>query len=366
MNKNVEYECTRNIYTEIERCPVGTCKISIHPDTYEEDDDFTLAEADILLILHKNSPLTLAVLIFKQPSFDVTMLVDLVSTGHLLIENDGQCENIVEHFKTKYNCSAVGEGKTLVCTAEKPDADLASMLSGEMYESTKVSYKLRPESLERERTENLAQYDFYECYASKRTVIYVLPKMRGRAFSENIEDEAAMVFIMELLLFRHNAIESASSDVLSSLAKTQILQLKDIEKLYVGFGHTLIFWEKENYKYAGAQRLADSIAKRFELDAEEEGFYRKFEQIEHIVELHRSQENEKDSKKNENDSKNVNKILITLAVLQVVLIVTQIILGLIEIIDLPIWAWVSLLLLCLIAMGVIPIFFIRGRRKQND
>jgi hypothetical protein len=97
MNKNVEYECTRNVYTEIERCPVGTRRISIRPDTYEEDDNFTLAEADILLVLHKSSPLTLAVLIFKQPRFDVTMLVDLVSTGHLLIEHEELFGGLLTH-----------------------------------------------------------------------------------------------------------------------------------------------------------------------------------------------------------------------------------------------------------------------------
>jgi uncharacterized Rmd1/YagE family protein len=120
----------------------------------------------------------------------------------------------------------------------------------------------------------------------------------------------------------------------------------------------LILWENENYNYAVVQKLYDNIARRFKLDAEEKSIYRKLEQIEHVVELIRSQKNEK-------DSKGVNKILIALTVTQVVLVVSQVILGLIEIIDLPIWVWVSLLVLCVLAMGIIPIFFIRGRRKRN-
>jgi hypothetical protein len=228
-----------------------------------------------------------------------------------------------------------------------------SMLSGEAYNSSKVSYKLRPEALERESTENLAQYDFYECYASRRTVIYVLPSMRGQSFSDNLKDEAAMVFIMELLMFRHNAIESVGAQVLSNLAETRKLRLKDIEELYINFGRTLIFWEKENYKYAGAQRLADNIAERFELDVEQEGFYRKLGQIEHIVELRNSQQTER-------EGKIINAIAIFLTFLQV----APFLANLFADIELPYW-------ITLPSFGVLTVFFlavflVRRRRKKKS
>jgi hypothetical protein len=350
MDETAEYECRRGISTQIERLPLEALKIGIGPDTYSEDDVLTFAEADIALVLHKNSPLILATLIFKRASFDITSLLDQMSVGKLSIKSG---ESLAEYFYRKYKCRTVGDGKALVCISEKPGADIMSMLSGEAYNSSKVSYKLRPEALERESTENLAQYDFYECYASRRTVIYVLPSMYGQSFSDNLNDEAAMVFIMELLMFRHNAIESVGAQVLSNLAETRKLKLKDIEELYINFGRTLIFWEKENYKYAGAQRLADNIAGRFELDAEQESFYRKLGQIEHIVELRNSQQTER-------EGKIINAIAIFLAFLQVAPLLTNLFTG----IELPYWTMLP-------GLGVLTVFFLavlfvhRRQKKSN-
>jgi len=139
--------------------------------------------------------------------------------------------------------------------------------------------------------------------------------MSEGSFIDCLQYETAMIFIMELLMFRSSAIENANEQVVSCLSRTQNLTLKEIEGLYNSFSETLILWEKQNYKYAVVQKLYDNIAKRFELDAEEEGFYRKLEQIEHVVELRRSQKNEK-------DSRGINKILIALADTQVVLVIT--------------------------------------------
>jgi hypothetical protein len=371
MNDTSKYECSNRVYDAIERCPIGTREIGIRPDIYDDNAPITFVEADILLVIHKGSHLVLTILLFKREIFDVTMLVDNVSTGRLLVKHEGKIESLLKYFVEKYKFETTGKGRTLICTAEKPGEEILSIFAGEMYKSSTLAsstiidadgnkhpYKLRPEVFKLENTENIALYDWYDCYVSKRTVIYVLPSMREGSFKDSLQYEAAMVFIMELLMLRSNAIESANKQVLSCLSDTQNLNLSAIENLYNSFGETLVLWERENYQYAIVQKLYDTMARRFELDAEEKSFYQKLEQIEHIVELRRSQKNEK-------DSKDVNKILIALAATQVVLVVTQIILGLIEIIDLPIWAWVSLLLLCLLAMGVVPIFFILGRRKQN-
>jgi hypothetical protein len=73
-----------------------------------------------------------------------------------------------------------------------------------------IPYELHHEVFELDRTENIALYNWYKCYASKRTVIYVMPSISERSsFKDSFQYEAAMVFIMELLMFRSNAIESA-------------------------------------------------------------------------------------------------------------------------------------------------------------
>jgi hypothetical protein len=369
MNETSNYECTRGVSSVIERGPIGTHTIGIRPDTYSEDEYVTYVTADIVLVTHKDSPLALVILLFKRALFDVTMLMDNLSTGHLLVKHKNGDEPLLEFFAGEYKCQTTGAARILICSAQKPGDEILSIFAGEVHNSStlagstiintdgnKSTYKLRPEIFKQECNENIALYNWYDCYASKRAVIYVLPSISKGSFIDSLQYETAMVFIMELLMFRSSAIENANEQVVLCLSRTQNITLINIEELYNSFGKTLVLWEKQNYKYAVVQKLYDNIAKRFELDAEEESFYRKLEQVEHVVELRRSQKNEKDSKE-------ISKILIALAGIQVVLVVTQIILALIEIIDLPIWMWVSLLVLCILVMGGIPVFFMYGRRK---
>ncbi|MDR0561461.1 MAG: hypothetical protein LBG73_02085 [Spirochaetaceae bacterium] len=371
MNETSKYECTGGISSVIERSPIGTDIIGMRPDTYSDKESVTYVAADILLVTHNDSPLALIILLFKRAFFDVTILMDNLSTEHLLVKGENGDEPLLEYFDRKYTCKTTGAARILICAAQKPGEEILSIFAGEVHNSStlagstiigadgnKTTYKLRPEIFQQECNENIALYNWYDCYASKRAVIYVLPSMCEGSFIDSLQYETAMVFIMELLMFRSSAIENANEQVVTCLSRTQNLTLKDIERLYNSFGETLVLWEKQSYKYAVVQKLYDNIAKRFELEAEEESFYRKLEQVEHVVELRRSQKNEK-------DSKGINKILIALAGTQVVLVVTQIILALIEIIDLPVWMWVLLLVLCILVMGGIPLVLMLGRRKQN-
>jgi hypothetical protein len=373
MNDTYKYECKSNVSEVIKHCPIGTHRIGIRPDTYSDGDSITFVEADILLVVHEKSSLVLMVLMFKYASFDITMLVDNISTGMISIESAGKRELFFEYFRNKYDYEITGVGRTLICTAEELGEETLSIFGGEMYQSSTLAgstimdaegnrspYGLRHEVFELDRTENIALYNWYKCYASKRAVIYVLPSMGERSsFEGTLQYEAAIIFIMELIMFRSNAIESANKQVLHCLTRMQSSTLKEIENLYNGIGQTMILWEKENYNYAVVQKLYENITRRFELDAEEKSFYRKLEQIEHVIELRRSQKNEK-------DSRDVNRKLMGLAVMQVVLVISQVILGLIEIIYLPIRVWGSLMALCIIVMlWVILKYFILGRRKQD-
>ncbi|MDR2424008.1 MAG: hypothetical protein LBD59_04700 [Prevotellaceae bacterium] len=375
MDKTGEYECAGGIYSVIKRESIGTHTIGICPDIYSDSEDnfVTYIAADILLVTHIHSPFVLIILLFRDVCFDITMLLDNLSTEQLRIRHENGEEFLLDYFSRKYNCRTTGAAKTLLCTAQKPQDEILSIFGGEFYNSSTLAgsaitdkdgnertYKIRPEVFQQECDENIALYNWYDCYASERAIIYVLPSRRGSSFIDSLQYETAMVYIIELLMFRSGAIKNANKQVVTCLSGTQTLTLKNIEELYNSLGKTLELWEKQSFKYAAVQKLYNNIAKRFELDTEEKDFYRKLEQVEHVVELRRSQKNEKDSAA-------INKILISLAGTQVVLIVTQIILALIEIIELPVWMWSVLLTLCILVMGGIPLFIImRGKRKKHE
>jgi len=186
MNETSNYECTGNVCSVIERSPIGTYIIGILPDTYSDNDSVTYFDADILLVTHKNSALALIILLFRRTLFDVTLMSDNLSTGHLVVRNKNGNEPLFEFFAGKYKCRTTGAARLLICNAQKPGEEILSIFAGEVYNSitlagstiidsngNKSAYKLRPEIFEQECNENIALYNWYDCFASKRAVIYM-------------------------------------------------------------------------------------------------------------------------------------------------------------------------------------------------
>jgi len=125
-----------------------------------------------------------------------------------------------------------------------------------------------------------------------------------------MDEEIAMVFIMELILFQFNAISHSDRIILSHLTNVKKLNLKEIEKIYIEFGKTIMFWDVDNFKYLTVQILSDRICQAFKLSELQETYYRNLDHLEHIVELRTSQNSER-------EGKIINVIAILLALIQI-------------------------------------------------
>ena len=89
---------------------------------------------------------------------------------------------------------------------------------------------------------NFSQYKYYELYASKYSVIYIL-----NTFSDdlilNIQDEITILYIMELIMFQSASVLRTNNRVIKELSKEGTVSLKFIEELYREFGKTIKFWK---------------------------------------------------------------------------------------------------------------------------
>ncbi|MEF9984706.1 MAG: hypothetical protein RR710_09230 [Oscillospiraceae bacterium] len=323
LNDKAEYECSNEVYKQLDRTFLGEYDFACMDDTYENIDkngelisDKLCASKEAYLVLtrHQSTGLSILTIIIPQNSYDVTAIQDQVSTDHIYLSDIG--ENKFERLSTvlqeKYGLKKIGNSKCLVCLKNKPQSEqeLCAMLASESYNSTQMDYKIKSNQFLTMCNTNIAQYDFYEAYASSSTVVYIVDKI-SKVFKDNLEYEIAMVFICELILFQNAAIARANDRIIKSLTSEVRISLKYIEELHVEFGKTIVFWNVNNFKYELPQILSDLIAESFQTPKLLEGYRRNQEHLEHLIDLRNSQSSEREGKV-------INAIAILLAVIQVI------------------------------------------------
>jgi hypothetical protein len=305
-----EYECSTKIYSELDRSCLGKFDFICTADEYKELKDNISIDVYLILTKHQHSPLCTIMMIFPGADIDITMLQDQMSTNHMYIRRNGEIFEIEDFLAEQFAIQKSAEAKCLICLKEKPSHyEMRAMLASEAANSAKVSYHLREAPYEEALASNIAMYDFYDCYVSARAAIYILHTMEN-TFEENMDEEIAMVFIMELILFQFNAISHSDRIILSHLTNVKKLNLKEIEKIYIEFGKTIMFWDVDNFKYLTVQILSDRICQAFKLSELQETYYRNLDHLEHIVELRTSQNSER-------EGKIINVIAILLALIQI-------------------------------------------------
>ena len=184
------------------------------------------------------------------------------------------------------------------------------MIASESFNSKRVDYKLDSKEFKEICQNNLAQYDFYELYASRDAVVYVLHTFDDNLMT-NIMDEAPILFIMELIMFQSAAILRTNNKIVEQLSKSGSVNISFIESLYREFGKTIKFWSKDVFKYEAVQNLSTTIHKAFGTEKILEDYYTNQKFLEHIVNL-------RDVQDSNRESKILNGIVLLLTIMQVI------------------------------------------------
>lgn len=178
-----------------------------------------------------------------------------------------------------------------------------------------LTTKVKSYQINEQCTKNISQYDFYDAYLSEVAIIYILHNYSQNT-SENIDSEAAMLFIMELTMFQNAAVSRTNQKIVKELEFEGETSVKVIEQLYIELGKTIKFWNKNNFRYSLSQNLADDIYEAFEIDNALEDYNRNQNFLEHLVDMHGVQVQEKSSKA-------LSILALVLTVIQVIPIIIE-------------------------------------------
>ena len=150
--------------------------------------------------------------------FSPTQIQDQVTTDNIFVyDESNNMVNINEYMKNHYNLERCGEAKTLLSISNKPENQLEfnCMLASETFKSFVDNgqyYRLTSKEIEKASNDNFSQYDFYEIYAYKSSVIYVL-KTFGDNDILNIQDEIPILFIMEFIMFQSASVLRTNNEI---------------------------------------------------------------------------------------------------------------------------------------------------------
>lgn len=323
LTAQIEYECTKIVGKDVERVFLGEFQFaSLNDDYTKEYSEHTgiplekvveKQDAFMYLSSHKGSDLHLLTLVVHQNKFDISGTGDQISAEELYISTkEGSLFlHLNQVLEENFSLIPMERPKFIVCMKEKPSSnrELGCILSGESFCSEQVDYIQDSPEIKELLQKNVAQYSFYECYVSSRCLVYIFEDFQ-EDFLENLEEEVAIVFICEFILFQNAAISRANRKIVEELIIGNRIELKTIEKLYIEFGKTVVFWDIDNFKYLLPQNLCNQILEAFRSHELLDTYYRNQAHLEHIVELRNSQASEREGKV-------INFIAIFLTILQV-------------------------------------------------
>ena len=316
MNDNAIYECDSSVTKDMNRFFIGKNHIACLSDEY---DGTVITKEEIYMFLTVHNPTGIYVLTLMNlgSDFSPTQIEDQVTTDNIFIYDDDELININNYMKNKFNLKRCGDAKSLLSISNKPRdyLEFECMMASESYTSNRINYKLNSKEFEKMCKDNFAQYDFYEIYASRDAVIYVLHTFDDNLIT-NIQDEVPILFIMELIMFQDASVLRTNNKIVEQLSKSGSVSIAFIENLYKEFGKTVRFWNKGVFKYETVQNLSSKINEAFGTKNTLDEYYKNQDFLEHIVNL-------RDVQNSNRESKILNIIAIVLTIVQVVPLIIE-------------------------------------------
>ncbi len=320
-DKNAAYECSSGLSKTLNRQFLGRYDLACMPDTYEGcNEDGTLCKESIEQVQtvyfystdHKNTGLSIVTMIIPSNKYKITSILDQMSTKHLYFRSNKEETFISSErfFYEVFNVEIISEPKAVVCLNNKPQDEIETLciLACETYQSEYVSYSQSSREMLECTKNNLAQYDFYELYASQKSILFIDNDFNDD-WKNNIASEISILFICEILLMRIAAITRTNRKIKSHLTSDIKITLREIELLYNEFRATVIFWEINNFKYLLANKVFDHLHTAFQVDVHYEAYKSNHSHLEHLVNI-------KGGQAAEREGFVMNAIAVALAVFQ--------------------------------------------------
>lgn len=284
LSETARYECDEAFADTIKRKEIGGLLVSYMSDEYNEKDVEWL-EGFCCCAYQKQSDLGILQICIPSCSKEDSQIGDIVFTGHMKIQHKSRRYSISDFVKA-LGFSQVGKIRIVYCNSleRKSEEQLAYLLAGETAASEHIDYKISPEMINELIQNEISKYDFYELYASQKSLVYLLKDFSSN-FLDNIENEALLLYICEVAMLQNAAISRINGQITDELMQNSDISSRRTLKLQVEFGKTIMLWDNMVYKYYMSQELSNDIVRAFGTDRLFEDYSRNSSHIEQIAAL---------------------------------------------------------------------------------
>lgn len=279
-----KYECDDNFVDTIQRMEIGDISVGYMSDEYE-DKDIEWINGFGCYAYQKKSNLGILQICIPACAKEDSQIGDIVFSGHLKIKYKEQNYSLIK-FVTELGLSTVGKIRIVYCNSldMKKEEQVAYLLAGETASSEYIDYKINPGKINELVKNNISKYDFYELYASQKSLVYLLKDFSSNIL-DNIENEALLLYICEVAMLQNAAISRINSQIIDELLQNSDISSRKTLKLQVEFGKTILLWDNMIFNYSMSQELSNDIVHAFGTDKLLEEYKRNSTHIEQIASL---------------------------------------------------------------------------------
>ena len=293
LTDHVLYECNNATFRTLERFYLGQFELACYDDNY----DGTVLDVEpvhLFVTAHRKTGLYIVTLAIHDNRYIPTQLIDQMSTDHLDIRRPGEADFVPaeQYLYDRFGLTLCGESKCVACLSNKPEdeLELAYILAGETYVSEHIDYHLNDNRVA-PLLENHACYDYYESYISRSVIAFVFEDYPDSIF-DRLDDEASVLFVVEIVLFQNTAVLRTNRRVVEELDENDGITNAEIEELYLEFGQTMKFWSTDIFKYPFSQLEAEEVIRSFGIDKALDEYHRNQTFIDRLIEIKSNMANE--------------------------------------------------------------------------
>lgn len=306
LNDNSKYEFNDAFITNIVRIPLGTvkCSFTYNGDNYEEYGFAYISK-------HTITEIGTFSIVFPCISNPVILQLFSFCENVLKIVEGNESIEVTEWLRRK-NIELYGFPKAIIFSynPQVEKDDILKCLAFEMEPMADIISK----KLNEWASDNIAQYNLAEVYASDRCLIEIRkdnePNIYRRLKSQSIE-----IFFIEILLFQEAAISRVCSRVSFYLnyisnninCKNSFDILSNLSK---EMANAIMFIDHKRLRYPSVRISSEEIAARFGLPEELDKYYKYREILDEMINLN---SNEQDKI----ESTLMNFLLLVLTMIQV-------------------------------------------------
>ena len=350
-----KYEFNNAMSDRIERTFIKEIVLDCKTDDRDNPTSLGLQDAFIIQSQFRGTNYCLLTVVVVNTSVSLTHLLDQVSRRELVIIDEGKEIYLTDWIKV-YGLESTGKAFYASCISDLPDKEAPYIIAGEAYNAD-ADFRIMSNTIGVSLDQNQAQYTHYEAYMSECGIIYLM-KYFDREYSGRLNTECIMIFILELVILKITAINTANNEIVSAYSDN-FVSINEIHNIMEQFALSLPLWDIRHFRYFLAQDFANKIEKAFNVPR----FIAEYEKnrvfLEQLINVRKLIESEKESKM-------IELFAIVLAMLQVAPILYNMVLYIMEGIPISLKQIMAFAVSSAVAFFIMWFLFRKRKNKKNE